>query len=105
MVALDPDGILISPGLLRRSSEAFGFRGAPSAILRADLWAVDSRVRRERDQHRMLAEPEDAVRLGADAMAMMLVLGTRMTFLPTTLRRWPGWPNAPSGWACRSSWR
>jgi DhnA family fructose-bisphosphate aldolase class Ia len=75
MVALNPDGILISPGLLRRSSEAFGFRGAPSAILRADLWAVDSRVRRERDQHRMLAEPEDAVRLGADAMAMMLVLG------------------------------
>lgn len=70
-----PDGVFISSGLLQHVSDAFAYRGAPTAILRADLWVMDNRVRRERDQHRLLADPEDAVRLGADALAVMLVLG------------------------------
>lgn len=70
-----PDGVLMSPGLLQHAADLFAHRGAPCVILRVDLFALDSRVRRERDQYRLLADPEDAVRLGADALAMMLVLG------------------------------
>ncbi len=76
VVESGPDGVLISPGLLGLTARAFAHRGAPVAILRVDMWSQHKWVRRELDQYRLIADPEDAVRLGADALAVLLVLGS-----------------------------
>ena len=75
IVSCEPDGVLLSPGLLSAAGHLFAFRGAPSPILRADFLLTDERVKELGEQHRVLCSPQDAMDLGADAMTMFLVLG------------------------------
>lgn len=70
-----PDGVLISPGMLARTGHLFGHRGAPSPILRTDFIGNDERLKPYGDLHRVLCSPADAARLGADAVVMYCVFG------------------------------
>jgi DhnA family fructose-bisphosphate aldolase class Ia len=75
IVAGEPDGVLISPGMLKRSSHLFAFRGAPVPVLRADWTILDERMKDLGEQHRVLLTPQDAVALGAGALVMYLIQG------------------------------
>ena len=71
----EPDGVLISPGTLNRTSHLFAFRGAPIPLLRADIILNDERVKDLGEQHRVLCSPTDAAALGAGGIVMFLILG------------------------------
>ena len=89
VLACEPDGVFISAGLLERFGTSFGYRNAPLAIVRGDLWLLDSlplapgtipqhvenHLRNLGEQYRVICEPEHALALGADAIAMFLLLG------------------------------
>lgn len=75
VISCNPDGVLLSPGLLKQTGDLFSFRGAPSPILRADFLLNDERLKDLGEQHRVICSPEEAVDLGADAITMFLVLG------------------------------
>lgn len=75
IVAGGPDGILISPGLLKQASHHFAFRGAPVPIARADWTLLDERTRDMGEQYRVLISPGDAAALGAGAVMMFLIHG------------------------------
>ena len=70
-----PDGVLISPGMLKQSGHLFAFRGAPVPVLRADWTMLDERTRDLGEQYRVLLTPQDAVALGAGALMMYLIQG------------------------------
>ena len=71
----EPDGVLISPGLLRQAGHHFAFRGAPVPIVRTDMTLLDERVEDLGEQYRVLASPREAAALGAGAVVMYLILG------------------------------
>ncbi len=71
----DPDGVLITPGLLKQSSRLFAFRGAPVPVVRADWTMLDERTRDLGEQYRVLLGPVDAAALGAGAVVMYLIHG------------------------------
>ena len=75
IVAGEPDGVLISPGMLERAGHLFAFRGAPLPIVRSDFAYIDERLKDLGDQHRVLLTPQDAAALGAEAMVMYLIFG------------------------------
>lgn len=75
IVAGAPDGVLISPGLLKQTSHLFAFRGAPVPILRADWTLLDERTKDLGEQYRVLVSPKDAAALGAGAVVMFLIHG------------------------------
>jgi fructose-bisphosphate aldolase, class I len=71
----EPDGVLLSPGLLATAGELLAFRGAPAILVRADWLILDERLRYLGEQHRVLCTPAEAAAMGADALAVFLVLG------------------------------
>lgn len=71
----EPDGVLISPGLLKQSGHLFAFRGAPVPVVRADLTLLDERTRDLGEQYRVLIGPREAAALGAGALVMYLIHG------------------------------
>jgi DhnA family fructose-bisphosphate aldolase class Ia len=75
-LATDPDGLLLSPGLLAQAGTLLGHRGAPSAIVRLDYLTIAADARLRGDEHRVVCSPRRAAALGADAVAMYLNLGT-----------------------------
>ncbi|MGH3089644.1 MAG: class I fructose-bisphosphate aldolase, partial [Rubrobacteraceae bacterium] len=75
IVAGGPDGVLISPGLLKQSARLFAFRGAPVPVLRVDWTMLDERTKDLGEQYRVLLGPEDAAALGAGAVVMYLIHG------------------------------
>lgn len=75
IVAGEPDGVLISPGLLKQASHLFAFRGAPVPVIRADWAMLDDRTRDLGEQYRVLLGPTDAAALGAGAVVMYLIHG------------------------------
>lgn len=75
IVAGEPDGILVTPGILKRSTHLFASRGAPAPIVRADWTVLDERMRDIGEHYRVLCTPRDALALGADAMVMYLIMG------------------------------
>lgn len=75
IVAGGPDGVLISPGLLKQASHLFAFRGAPVPVLRADWAILDERMKDLGEQYRVLVGARDAAALGAGAMVMYLIQG------------------------------
>ena len=44
IVAGEPDGVLISPGMLKQAAHLFAFRGALAPVLRADWMVLDERM-------------------------------------------------------------
>lgn len=75
IVAGEPDGVLISPGMLKQAAHLFAFRGAPVPVLRADWTPLDERMRDLGEHYRVLCAPRDALALGAGAMVMYLIMG------------------------------
>ncbi len=73
--AVEPDGVLIAPGLLARGGHLLAYRGGPSVLVRTDFIVLDRRLERYGDLHRVLCTPEEALRLGADGLVMYLVFG------------------------------
>lgn len=71
------DGTLLGPGLARQTADLFASRGAPARVLTADL-PLHSNVPgmvEEIRSYDMIANVEDALRLGADAVKTMIVWG------------------------------
>ena len=80
-----PDGILISPGIMKAGGRLFGFRGAPAPVVRVD-WIYNHDVfpglpaslqdPRQGEHYEVICSPEDALALGAEAITMFLIVGT-----------------------------
>jgi class I fructose-bisphosphate aldolase len=75
IVAGEPDGVLVSPGMLKQAAHLFAFRGAPVPLLRADWTMLDDRTQDLGEQYRVLLSPRDAAALGAGALVMYLIQG------------------------------
>lgn len=75
IVAGGPDGVLLSPGMLKKAGHLFAARGAPVPILRADWTTLDERMEDLGERYRVLCTPEQAAALGAGAMVMYLIMG------------------------------
>jgi DhnA family fructose-bisphosphate aldolase class Ia len=84
IIAGGPDGILISPGMMKLGGRRFAVRGAPAPIVRAD-WIYNSEVYpalpailqdpRQGEHYEVICSPEDALALGANAITMFLIVG------------------------------
>jgi fructose-bisphosphate aldolase, class I len=81
----NPDGILISPGMMKQGGHLFGFRGAPAPIVRADwiynhdvIPSLSPRLQdpAQGEHYRVVCTPAAAAELGADAITMFLIVGT-----------------------------
>jgi len=80
-----PDGILVSPGVMKLGGSLFGFHGGPVPIVRAD-WIFNNEVfpglpaalqdPRQGENYEVICSPEDALALGAGAITMFLIVGT-----------------------------
>jgi DhnA family fructose-bisphosphate aldolase class Ia len=75
VIAGQPDGVLISPGMLEKAGHLFAFHGAPAAIVRSDFIINHPFVNDLGEQYRVLISPEDAAAMGADAIIMFLMVG------------------------------
>lgn len=71
-----PDAMLLSPGILAKTSELFAFREAPSIMLRTDFFINrdDPRLSLHEEQYRVLCSPSHAASLGADSIIHFLIL-------------------------------
>lgn len=72
-----PDGLLISPGMLARYAPLLQGRERPGVVVTLDAFfhaTLPNRGQRGED-YRMIASVEDAVRMGADAVKMVLIFG------------------------------
>ena len=86
IIAGSPDGILVSPGMMKQGGHLFAFRGAPAPIVRAD-WihnhdvfkGLPSRLQdpAQGEHYRIVCSPADALALGAEAITMFLIVGTQ----------------------------
>lgn len=77
-LATDVDGIIVTPGLLRRYAEVFAGRNRPVAILRLDqttMWRIGGTLGYAEGHSRTVATVEDAVELGADAVITYYFIG------------------------------
>jgi fructose-bisphosphate aldolase, class I len=84
IISCRPDAMFLTPGLVRLFGRLLAVPGAPQVIMRADTWLVDRHAGLAMEgvlgygaEHwRTLISAESAVALGADALAINLVLGT-----------------------------
>lgn len=73
------DGILLSLGILRHCADALLAPAMPGIIARIDwstVWGAPESITAKQARSRLLARPEEALRLGADAVVTYLVIGT-----------------------------
>ncbi len=75
LIACEPDGILLSPGMLKKSAHLFAFRGAPVPLLRADFAFLNEHLKETGEGYRVLCTPAEAAALGAGCVVMFLILG------------------------------
>ena len=88
IIGCKPDGIFITKGLLHRFGDLLAVPRAPLAIVRGDTWLIDEHaglplegaVGYGAEESRLIMTPEHAVQLGADAIAVNLILGTSGRF-------------------------
>jgi len=72
------DAFLVSPGVARAYSGIFCGRGAPGLILRIDwtnLWRSKDQLGSDEGRGALIAQVEDAARLGADAVLVYMFIG------------------------------
>lgn len=72
-------GILVSLGILRHCADALVVPDMPGIIARIDwstIWGAPETIASKQARSRLLARPEAALRLGADAVITYLVVGT-----------------------------
>jgi fructose-bisphosphate aldolase, class I len=70
-----PDAVLVSPGLLNKASDMFADRNAPAPIVRCDFIINHPYLNDLGEGYRQVCSAEYAVRLGADAVVMFLIVG------------------------------
>ena len=73
------DGILLSLGVLRHCAESLIAPSMPGIIARIDwstIWGAPETLASKQARSRLLARPEEALRLGADAVITYLVVGS-----------------------------
>ena len=76
VVAAEPDGVLLTAGLARRTAQLFAHRGAPGLVM-----AMDQAIHRDPHDagpavaHGPGSSVEEAMRLGADAVKTLLIMG------------------------------
>lgn len=77
IIDLEPDAVLLGPGLLARGGDLFAFGGAPATIMRTDWIINDPRLTAlgQGEAYREISSPRHAVELGADAVIMFLIMG------------------------------
>ncbi len=72
----EPDGVLLSAGMLKAGAELFAHRGAPVPIVRADWTVINDDWKADvGDQYEVLLSPSDAAEMGAGAICMYLIMG------------------------------
>ncbi len=70
------DGVLVSPGIARLCADQFSGRDAPALILRLDWTNMFRRELGYREGiNRLIADVEDGVRMGADAVLTFMFVG------------------------------
>lgn len=71
-----PDGMILNPGMLRRCADLFARRDAPALVLSLDQ-ILHERPRSQGPAvaHWPQVSVEDALRLGADAVKLILIMG------------------------------
>lgn len=77
LIAAGIDGTLLNPGMARQTADLFAARNAPARVLTADL-PLHSNVPGAVETihaYDLIADAEDALRLGADAVKTMIVWG------------------------------
>lgn len=76
IVESGPDGVLLSPGMLRSNADLFARRGAPVPVVRADWTVIEDAWKAESGEHyRVVVDPAQASALGAGAICMYLIGG------------------------------
>ena len=78
LVEADPDAILMGPGLMRQYRHLFSFRGAPALILSMDMFLNGTLPKEDvlgMEVHKYTTSVEEAVRLGADAVKLLMIWG------------------------------
>ena len=76
VIAGGPDAVLVGPGLLTRAAHLFADRNAPAPIVRADFIVVHPYLNDLGENYQQIATAEQAVRIGAEAIVMFLMVGT-----------------------------
>ena len=75
VIAGEPDAVLLGPGLLNKAGHLFAKREAPTPIVRADFIINHPFLDDLGEGYRQICSAEHAVRLGADAIVMFLMIG------------------------------
>lgn len=75
VIAGGPDAVLVGPGLLNKAGHMFAKRNAPTPIVRADFIINHPYLSDLGEGYRQICSAENAVRLGADAVVMFLMVG------------------------------
>jgi DhnA family fructose-bisphosphate aldolase class Ia len=74
-IAGGPEAVLISPGLLNKAGHLFADRNAPAPIVRCDFIINHPYLSDLGEGYRQICSAENAVRLGAEAVVMFLMIG------------------------------
>jgi len=75
IVAGNPEGVLLNPGILRQGAELFARRGAPVPVVRADWCLLDEGDKHELgERYRVLTSPSEALAMGAGAICMYFIM-------------------------------
>ncbi len=77
VLAGEPDGMILTPGLLKSCAGLFAGRGRPSLFAAADVapGATFPGGPGGSEEYRLMAGVEDLLRLGADGVKMLLIFG------------------------------
>ena len=75
VIAGGPDAVLLGPGLLNKAGHLFASKGAPTPIVRCDFIINHPFLDDLGEGYRQICSAEHAVRLGADAVVMFLMVG------------------------------
>jgi len=75
VIAGGPDAVLLGPGLLNKAGHLFARKDAPTPVVRADFIINHPFLDDLGEGYRQICSAENAVRLGADAVVMFLMIG------------------------------
>jgi fructose-bisphosphate aldolase, class I len=80
IIEAEPDAVLLTPGMAQRFHQLFVGKHAPSLILSLDFVIfAEEGARSHVVEQRLMNSVEEAVRLGADAIKLLLVMGSTPT--------------------------
>src|SRR5690242_7089161 len=77
LVAGEPDALIMTPGAARRAASLLGARGAPALMVAVDVAGGSTLPGGpgRGETYRVHTTVEDALRLGADGLKMLLIFG------------------------------